>query len=403
MKANIFEQIELTDVENQNSELIYDVNSHVHSPHSYCTFNNIIEAFEMAVNENVKVIGINDFYTIDGYHEFAKLAKRHKIFPLFNIEFICMQPDLVANDICVNHPSLPGRTYITGKGLNHLKPLSYEMERLLGSQIEECNRRASKKILRANEHFEQHGIGLKMDISDVRSKFGGGQIRERHLAEYIRLEIFKKHKNNLERIELLNTVLSSNNLDIDIENFEQIDDLILRKYFITGAVAFEPEDTSTFLSLENIIKLIIELGGIPCYPLLLDTNNKITGFEKDKDKLIDFLHANNIYNVEIIPKRNETNIVEDYANFFHQNNFIVTFGTEHNTKKMEPIKVLSKQGSEMPNDMKKMNYEGAAVIAAHQYLVAGLKEGYCSLGSTQSEKRYDFVRLGKKIIKEFVS
>ena len=57
-------------------------------------------------------------------------------------------------------------------------------------------------------------------------------------------------------IELLNTVLSSNNYDIDIDNYEEIDDLILRKYFITGAIAFEPEDTSTFLSLETIIKLI---------------------------------------------------------------------------------------------------------------------------------------------------
>jgi hypothetical protein len=81
----------------------------------------------------------------------------------------------------------------------------------------------------------------------------------------------------------------------------------------------------------------------------------------------------------------------------------VTFGTEHNTKKIEPIKVYSKHGVELSNMMRKLNYDGAAVIAAHQYLVAGMDEGYCNLESTQSEKRDDFVSLGKKIIKEFVS
>lgn len=403
MVVNIFNRIELTDLEDQNKELIIDVNSHIHSPHSYSTFDNIGEAFEMAINEKVKVLGINDFYTIDGYHEFSKQAEANRIFPLFNIEFICMQWDLVSKDICVNHPSLPGRTYITGKGLNYLKPLSPDMLNLLSTQIDECNRRATKKIFKANEYFESLGVDIKIDISEVRKKIAKGQIRERHLAEFIRNEIFKQCKTDMERVELLNTVLSSNNIDIDIDDYEDIDNRILRKYFITGAIAFEPEDTTTFLSLETIIKLIIDMGGIPCYPLLLDHNESITEFEKDKDKLIDFLRSNNIYTVEIIPKRNNIDVVEEYANFFHQNDFIVTFGTEHNTKKIEPIKVYLKQGLELSEEMKKMNYEGAAAIAAHQYLIAGLKEGYCNLKSTKSKKRDDFVRLGKKIIKGFVS
>jgi hypothetical protein len=119
--------------------------------------------------------------------------------------------------------------------------------------------------------------------------------------------------------------------------------------------------------------------------------------------LIDFLRDHNIYNVEIIPKRNKISIVEEYANFFHQNGFIVTFGTEHNTKRVEPIKVLSKDGLELSDRLKKINYDGACVIAAHQYLVARSQDGYCNIKSTNFSERDGFVKLGNRIIKNFVN
>ena len=65
-----------------------EVNGHLHSPNSFCAFNSIEQMFQMALEEGVKVLGINDFYTADGYDEFALEGLRNRIFPLFNIEFI---------------------------------------------------------------------------------------------------------------------------------------------------------------------------------------------------------------------------------------------------------------------------------------------------------------------------
>ena len=50
------------------------------------------------------------------------------------------------------------------------------------------------KTMKANEYFKQQEIDIKIDISELRSKFGQGQIRERHLAEMIRFEIKTSNK-----------------------------------------------------------------------------------------------------------------------------------------------------------------------------------------------------------------
>jgi hypothetical protein len=93
------------------------VNAHLHTPFSFSAFDNINQALDMAVAEGVKVVGVNDFYSTDGYAEWADgCAKRH-LFPLFNIEFISLNRDDQAKSIRVNDPNNPGRTYLSGKGL----------------------------------------------------------------------------------------------------------------------------------------------------------------------------------------------------------------------------------------------------------------------------------------------
>ena len=46
-----------------------DVNAHLHTPYSFSAFESIDQALDMAAAEGVKVVGINDFYSTDGYKE----------------------------------------------------------------------------------------------------------------------------------------------------------------------------------------------------------------------------------------------------------------------------------------------------------------------------------------------
>ena len=72
----------------KGTDVIFSVNAHLHTPYSFSAFRDIPQALDMAVNEGVKVMGINDFYSTDGYSEWATEATARGIFPLFNIEYI---------------------------------------------------------------------------------------------------------------------------------------------------------------------------------------------------------------------------------------------------------------------------------------------------------------------------
>uniref|UniRef100_UPI003AB2AF27 chorismate synthase n=1 Tax=Alistipes ihumii TaxID=1470347 RepID=UPI003AB2AF27 len=44
-----------------------NVNAHLHTPYSFSAFDKLTDALDRAVAENVRVVGVNDFYSMDGY------------------------------------------------------------------------------------------------------------------------------------------------------------------------------------------------------------------------------------------------------------------------------------------------------------------------------------------------
>ena len=143
---------------NQPDRNVPNINGHIHTPHSFSAFSEIEQAFEMAKSEGVEILGINDFYTTDGYDEFAELAKKHKVFPLFNIEFMALQEDLQEKGIRVNDPSNPGRTYFSGKGLCQPAKMSDESAKKISKLITESNRQTFD--IQPPERIEQNSPGL---------------------------------------------------------------------------------------------------------------------------------------------------------------------------------------------------------------------------------------------------
>ena len=100
-----------------------------------------------------------------------------------------------------------------------------------------------------------------------------------------------------------------------------------------GGAAYVAEDEKAFPSVEAIKQFILDSGGIPTYPLLADdAKGGYTDFEEDIDQLINKLNAKGFFSVEFIPGRNNRELLEKYATKLYHNGFIVTFGTEHNTR-----------------------------------------------------------------------
>jgi cytochrome c551/c552 len=174
----------------------------------------------------------------------------------------------------------------------------------------------------------------------------------------------------------------------------------------SGKPAFVPE---TFVDFEHAYRLILALGGIPCYPTLVDGSLPMCGYEENVEALISNTRARGIFCTELIPVRNSPEQVVRYVMSMRQAGFIVTAGTEHNTRDLIPMTPTCAHGAEIPNEIQEIFWEGACVIAAHQYLTTTGRPGYVdSAGQLAGEygsadKRIEFLReLGAEVVKEVV-
>jgi hypothetical protein len=173
----------------------------------------------------------------------------------------------------------------------------------------------------------------------------------------------------------------------------------------TGGAGFDEKGEKSFLELRKIIRIIIKAGGIPCYPVLLDdSSGRFTEFESDPEKLYQSLKHLGIECIELIPGRNDAGILKKFVDFFHQKGFIITFGTEHDTQEMIPLTAATRGSFPLDDSLKRIAYEGACVIAAHQYLRADGRQGYILPDGTHSvEQTSELINLGKLVIEYFLN
>lgn len=386
------------------SEELLQVNGHFHTPYSFSAFSEIRQVFEMALAEKVKVLGINDFYTTDGYEAFNKLAKEYQVFPLFNIEFMALQKDLQVAGVRVNDPNNPGRTYFSGKGLKYPVMLNAEMMGKLLQVQNESNRQTGEMIEKLNRWLKDLYEDFSFSFDTMKAKYAKNLLRERHIAKALREAVAKKYPSEEKQITIWEKIFSGKTPKSLVSDFADLENEIRGNLLKSGGKAFVPEDDKAFLSLEQVIELIIHAGGIPCYPVLLDNpKGEFTDFEGDYQKLYESLVAKNVYSLELIPGRNNPQILEEFVRFFDEKSFVITFGTEHNTPQLDPVTVFGGDGKELSTYLKKIGYGGACVIAAHQYLLAKGKKGFLDqTGKAKLEQRAEFVKLGNAVIKNFV-
>lgn len=384
---------------------IFQVNGHFHTPYSFSAFTEIKQAITMAEKERVKVLGINDFYTTDGYEEFTRFCSEYRIFPLYNIEFMALQKDLQAKGIRVNDPNNPGRTYFSGKGLRYPTLMNADMiKKLLGVQ-NESNRQTQQMVEKLNEYLVELEAGFSFSYDSLMAKYAKYLLRERHIAKALRETIAEKFETEEEQKSFYEKLFLGKSPKSAMTDFVGLENEIRGNLLKSGGRAFVPEDDKAFLSLDQVIEFIVKAGGIPCYPVLLDNpKGEFTDFEGDYQALYENLVAKNVYSLELIPGRNKPEILEEFVNFFNDKGFVITLGTEHNTPKLDPITIYGGDGKELSPAMKKINYEGACVVAAHQYLIAKGEEGFLDKnGKAKIENRAEYIVLGDAVIKKFVT
>ena len=385
---------------------IPNVNAHLHTPFSFSAFEKLTDALDMASDEDVTVVGINDFYSMDGYEEWQKEALKRHLFPLFNIELISLQDEDQKNGIRVNDTNNPGRTYISGKGLSCPPALGEPFASQIANIITETNEQVKEMCRKVNELLLSSNAGFSLNFETIKVSLTEGFVRERHLAKALRMSTYSHFKNEPEEIKtFLEKIFNGKALKSDIYDYAGIENEIRGNLLKAGGAAFVPEDPRAFLPLDNVRKIIIAAGGIPTYPFLADdTNGVFTDFEKDIEKTAGILKQRGIFSAEFITTRNSAEVLEKYAGYLYDNGFIVTFGTEHNTPAMEPIKLLTREKEPLSDRLKQINYDSACVIAAHQERVRKGKPGYVDWdGIADTSLRGEFIKEGNKLIQEVIN
>lgn len=387
------------------NQQIFNVNAHLHTPYSFSAFKDIPEIFQLAKKENIRVLGINDFYSTDGYEEFYNLAIENKIYPLFNIEFIGVNLADKEKGLRLNDPGNPGRVYLSGKGLCFPPKLNEPYKSQVNEIKQEIIKRVGAMVDKANLLLKAIDAGFSLSMNEITKKYAVDLVRERHIAKAIRIKVFENYKSIEDRQAFFKKLYGGQLSAANLNDNAGVENEIRNMLFKAGKAAFVDENSKAFLPIKVIKEIILHAGGIPTYPVLGDnTKGEYTAFERDKDVLLCELKSRNVHSIEFIPNRNELKLLKEYVQFFWKNEVLVTFGTEHNSPDMIPMAVETRGHVDLDDELKKISYQGACVVAAHQYLVSNGKVGFVKEnGERNGDSLESFVKLGHDVISKCLS
>ncbi|MDR0422953.1 MAG: PHP domain-containing protein [Proteiniphilum sp.] len=377
------------------------VNVHLHTPYSFSAFAGVDDALDRAVAEGVKVVGINDFYTAEGYEEWAVGCDRRGLYPLFGIEFISLNEEDRKAGLRVNDPANPGRTYLSGKGLSYPFRLAEPFASQLRDVRNEANKQVEAMCGKLNELLRRKNSGFTLDFKQITEEMTKGQIRERHLAKALRASAYEACDSDEPRIRaLFENLFDGKALKSSPDDYAGIENEIRGNLLKAGGAAFVPEEATAFLPVATVREMILAAGGIPTYPFLADdANGNYTDFERDPERAAEQLAERGFHSVEFITTRNDLRLLEKYAGYLYAQGFAVTFGSEHNTPAMEPVELFARGGAALTGKLQEINYKGACLIAAHQHLVKQGLSGYTDRnGSADRSRRHELEALGEQLI-----
>jgi hypothetical protein len=354
-------------------------NTHVHLPPNFSAFLSVDQAIALARQQDIRVLGVSNYYDFSVYADFAARARRQGIYPLFGLEIIALLEDLQRASILINDPGNPGRMYLCGKGIVQFAPMNRAATGILGWIRQNDAERMRRMVELLEQVFSRHGIHTALDERRIldrivqRFKVDGRAVflQERHIAEAFE-EAFVRLVPPDERREKLSAILGTPSRAAPDDHPKMQHEI--RSFLMkVGKPAFVPE---RFVDFSQAYRLVLELGGIPCFPTLADGASPVCAYEDPPEKLADALRRNRVYCAEFIPIRNKPEVLERYVRTLRDDGIVVTAGTEHNTTDLLPLEPECAGRRAVPDGIKEIFWEGACVVVAHQFLSLHRMCGY---------------------------
>jgi hypothetical protein len=361
---------------------ILRANSHVHLPPNFSAFETPEQAVDLASAQGIRVLGTANYYDYRVYSRFAAAAKRKDVVPLFGNEIHTVAHDLLGSRI--NDPGNPGQLNLCGKALSRFDPPNDVAAGWMGTIRSSNDERARAIAARLADAFGQAGLDevptYAAIVAAVAARSGMPvewiSLQERHLAEAFQMTLFENVPQK-ERATLLG-YLWRVDPGLDIADATAVQEAIRSNLMKSGGPAFVP---NTGISFEDAYALILELGGIPCYPIYADAAPSVSEFEYPPETLPEKLVARGLYCAELFPTRNKPETVDRYVKILRAAGIVVVAGTDHNTRRMAPLTSTALGGVPLSAAVREIFWEGTCVLVAHQRLRSAGQFGYVdSLG-----------------------
>lgn len=348
------------------------VNTHIHLPPNFSAFATVQDAVDQAAEEGVSILGTSNYYDFSVYEPFAQKAAANGIKPLFGVEIVCRIASLVEQGVKINDPGNPGKMYICGKGLRRVHDPTPRAAALLTVIRSGDEARMAAMVALLVRVFCEAEIQASLDsreiVRQVAMRYGVPEatvvLQERHVAQAFQEALFEAIPLAERTARLATLFKAAPNAAAD--NSVGVQAEIRTHLMKAGKPAYVEEN---FVTYEEARELILELGGIVCYPALLDGTSPIPGFESNPGALVRNLKELGIDSAEFITNRNKPEVVSEYVDELHANGFSVSAGTEHNTT--ERIDIVPKcKGGGIPYAAQQLFVEGALRQCAHQDAIA---------------------------------
>lgn len=347
------------------------INAHVHLPPNFSAFETTQQAIALADAQDVRILGASNYYDYSVYAELATRASERGIFPIFGLEIISLVDSLVHNGVKVNDPGNPGKYYFCGKAIARFAPMTDEARGLLQVIRDNDSRRMAAVADRLAAVFAGAGLKTGLDAEAIKdrvvARHGSPRetvfLQEWHVAQAFQEILFEEvaEADRAAFLERAYGVPPKAKPGDAVGTQNEIRSQLLK----AGKPAYVPE---TFVDFDHARRLILALGGIPCYPTLADGASPLTEYEASPEALIADLQARQVVCAEFIPNRNTPEVLSRYVHAMRQAGLFVTAGTEHNTLDLLPLAPTCLGGQPIPEDVQEIFWEGTCVLIAHQYL-----------------------------------
>ena len=269
------------------------VNQHAHTFYSFNAygFSPCRVAFE-AYKKGLFSVGLVDFDTLDGVSEILEAGEILGIRATAGIESRVFVPEYAAK--VINSPGEPGVAYFMGAGFIAKEKKGSAGEKVI-NRFREISKERNISRLAAVNLILQDKLEAVDYAADVLTLTPEKNATERHILEALDRKARKKYK-GIELIDFWAKKLGEKEGKIQslLGKSPDLQALIRSRLFKqSGAAASYP-------GLTEVIKAIIELGGIPVFTWLDGTS----GGESDPEALLKLMQKKGVVAANIIPDRN---------------------------------------------------------------------------------------------------